>query len=320
MTQTRNVLVTGGAGYVGSHTCKALSRSKYLPIVYDNLSRGNAWAVKWGPLVQGDLYDTRLLTATLRNVAPCAVLHFAAYAYVGESVSNALLYYRNNVGGTLSLIEAMQETGVDRLVFSSTCATYGEPDVPAISENHPQNPINPYGQSKLMVERILSDLSAAGKMKYIALRYFNAAGADPEGEIGEAHDPETHLIPLAVKAGLTGGQLNLFGAENPTPDGSAIRDYTHVADLATAHIMALAYLEAGKPSDCFNLGSGSGHSIFQVLETLRELGINPQSVIRPRRVGDPPRLVADNAKAKMVLGWKPVHSDLKEILSTEIKW
>jgi UDP-glucose-4-epimerase GalE len=320
MAATRTVLVTGGAGYVGSHACKALSRAGYQPIVYDNLVYGHREAVKWGPLVEGDLFDARLLTETLHTSKPCAVMHFAAYAYVGESVTNPLKYYRNNVGGTISLLGAMNEAGIDRLVFSSTCATYGVPETPLLAETHVQKPINPYGGSKLMVERMLAGMACAGQINYVALRYFNAAGADPDAEIGEDHNPETHLIPRAISSCFGGEALGIFGEDFPTPDGSAIRDYIHVNDLAAAHIKALEYLVGGKPSDYFNLGTGKGHSVLEVVDAIKALGLTPNTQKAPRRAGDPPQLVADAAKANKILGWRAEMSDLNTILSTALAW
>jgi UDP-glucose-4-epimerase GalE len=321
---TETVLVTGGAGYVGSHACKALSKGGFQPVVYDNLSEGHAWAVKWGPLVSGDLFDAPLLIKTIEQHKPCAVLHFAAHAYVGESMQNPLKYYRNNVGGTLSLLGAMQETGIEKLVFSSTCATYGVPETELLAETHPQKPINPYGGSKLMVERMLAGMASAGQVNYVALRYFNAAGADPDGEIGEAHDSETHLIPLAIMAALGAKKgaapLKIFGTDFPTPDGTAIRDYIHMNDLATAHVAALKYLLAGGKSDVFNLGSCKGHSVREVVASLRALGLDVPVEETGRRAGDPPRLVADAAKAASILGWRTQMSDLPTILSTAVAW
>ncbi|MGE3622292.1 MAG: UDP-glucose 4-epimerase GalE [Bdellovibrionales bacterium] len=324
MTAPRNVVVTGGAGYVGSHTCKALSRAGFQPIVFDNLSNGHEWAVKWGPLVQGDVHDTGLLAEVIKSVQPCAVMHFAAYIEVGESVKDPLRYYHNNVSGTLSLLNAMQAAKVGKFIFSSTCALYGMFEGAFLIETCPQNPISPYAHSKHVVEQILADLAAHGKLDYVALRYFNASGADPDGEIGEAHSPETHLVPLAIFAGMNAKKgaapLKVFGTDFPTPDGTAIRDYTHVCDLADAHVKALEHLLAGKPSDAFNLGSGQGHSVLEVLEGLRAIGLPVPAEKVGRRAGDPPRLVADASKANAVLGWRTNMSDLPTILSTALAW
>jgi UDP-arabinose 4-epimerase len=322
MSESRNVLVTGGAGYVGSHTCKALHESGFQPIVVDNLSNGYAWAVKWGPLVEGDIRDTRLLIEVIKSCKPCAVLHFAAFIEVRESVTDPLKYYRNNIGGTLSLLNAMGETGIDKIIFSSTCAIYGMPEGDMLMEDTPQQPINPYGHSKHIVEQTLADLAQHGKLKYAALRYFNASGADPGGEIGEAHNPESHLIPLAIMAALNknGTPLKIFGTDFPTPDGTAVRDYIHVNDLAAAHVVALKYLLAGGKADAFNIGSGKGHSVLEVVEGLRAIGLEVPVEKTGRREGDPPRLVANAAKANSVLGWKTRMSDLPNILSTAAAW
>lgn len=261
-----NVLVTGGAGYIGSHAAKALAMAGHHPIVYDNLSRGYAKAVRWGPLVQGDTRDQDLIARTLRQHKINAVLHFAAYAYVGESMSDPGLYFDNNFTGSLQLLEAMRRSGVRDIVFSSTCATYGNPEQIPISELHPQRPVNPYGESKLMVEKILRWYGEIHKMRWIALRYFNAAGADPEGEIGEHHDPETHLIPLVLEAAQSPERpVSIFGTDYPTPDGTAVRDYIHVTDLAKAHLKALEYVVLERENRAFNLGTGNGHSVQEVI-------------------------------------------------------
>ena len=253
------ILVTGGAGYVGSHACKALSENGFLPITVDNLVYGHEWAVKWGPLVRGDISDRAVLDHVFSTYKPAAVLHFAAFAYVGESVISPDKYYRNNVAGTITLLDAVRDHGCSRLVFSSTCATYGIPHKIPIKEDHEQKPINPYGWSKLMIEQILRDYEKAYGLHHAILRYFNAAGADPEGEIGEDHDPETHLIPLTILAAL--GQrkyIEIYGTDYPTHDGTAIRDYIHVTDLANVHVRALQHLVQGKGSLCLNVGTGSG--------------------------------------------------------------
>ncbi|HUC12230.1 MAG TPA: UDP-glucose 4-epimerase GalE, partial [Stellaceae bacterium] len=263
---TPSILVTGGAGYIGSHACKRLAHAGYRPVVYDNLSRGHREAVRWGPLVEGDLADGARLRAAIVEYRVAAVMHFAAYAYVGESVTNPALYYRNNLAGSLSLLEAMRESGVGEIVFSSTCATYGTPDIVPIRESAPQSPVNPYGETKLAIERALHWYGQAYGLRSVALRYFNAAGADPEGEIGECHEPETHLVPLVLQAAL--GQrshIDIFGTDYPTPDGTAIRDYVHVDDLATAHLRALERLRGGGDSIAVNLGTGSGCSVREVI-------------------------------------------------------
>ena len=316
----KRVLVTGGAGYVGSHTCKLLASAGYEPITYDNLSTGHADAVKWGPLVTGNLHDTQKLSDTLKQYQPLAVIHFASSAYVGESVTNPFKYYQNNVGGTLSLLEAMRSQNLDKIVFSSTCATYGMPDLKVISELCPQNPINAYGQSKLMIEKILGDLAAQGQLKHISLRYFNAAGDDKDGQIGERHDPETHLIPLAIRSALGGSELKVFGTDFATPDGTAVRDYIHVEDLGRAHILAVEHLLSGGQSDYINLGTGHGHSVRQIISSLKELGIAVQSTDDARRAGDPAYLVADSSKAKAILNWQAQYTHIEDILKTAIKW
>lgn len=317
-----NVVVTGGAGFIGSHTCKALAGRGIHPIAYDNLSSGSRAAVKWGPLEVGDILDRSRLKGVLEEYRPTAVIHFAAFAYVGESVFEPLKYYRNNVAGTVSVLEAMQEAGVQRIVFSSSCATYGIPPGPLIVEETPQNPINPYGWSKLMGEQILRDAKRAFDIEFVSLRYFNAAGADPDGEVGENHDPETHLIPLAIDAacGRT-GPLRIFGDDYDTADGTCVRDYVHVSDIAHAHVLALEWLEQRKPSRAFNLGNGSGFSVREVLSITEEVvGRAVPHSIAPRRVGDPAILVADASLAKEALGWSPVFTDLPDIIRTAWRW
>jgi UDP-arabinose 4-epimerase len=318
---TQTVLVTGGAGYIGSHACKALARAGYQPVVYDNLSRGHADAVKWGPLVKGDLGDTELLRQTLRQHRISAVMHFAAFAYVGESVAKPGLYYANNVGGMISLLSAMEVEGVDRIVFSSSCATYGIPESQPISEAAPQVPINPYGRTKLICEWMLRDAAAATGLRHVALRYFNAAGADPEGEIGERHDPETHVIPLALLATTGQAELQVFGTDYPTPDGTCIRDYIHVDDLARAHVMALRHLEDGGESLAVNLGTGRGHSVMNVIESVeRVTGRTVARTFAPRRPGDPAELRADPSKAEQVLGFRARHTELDQIVAHAAPW
>lgn len=316
------VLVTGGAGYIGSHTCKALAQAGYLPISYDNLSRGFRDAVRYGPLVVGDIADRATLDAALAEYRPIAILHFAAVAYVGESMADPVLYYRNNTAGALSLIEAALAAGIDKLVFSSTCATYGVPKTLPIDEDTPQQPINPYGRSKRMVEQMLQDIGAVSPLRSVALRYFNACGTDPDGEIGENHDPETHLLPLAINAALgLGPQLQVFGTDYPTPDGTCIRDYIHVTDLADAHLRALTYLENGGATTAINLGTGSGFSIREILTAVeRVLGSPVPHQVSPRRPGDPPSLVALAEKARDVLGWEAKHSDIETIVRTAAAW
>jgi len=316
------ILVTGGAGYVGSHACKALADAGYRPVVYDNLSRGHREAVRWGPLVEGDLHDTARVAGALRDHGATAVMHFAAFAYVGESVTEPETYYRNNVGGTLALLEAMRRAGVGTIVFSSTCAVYGIPERLPIVETTPKAPLNPYGETKLAIERALHWYAGAYGLCFAALRYFNAAGADPAGEIGEDHDPETHLIPRVLRAALgTGDPVEVYGTDYPTPDGTAIRDYIHVADLADAHVRALGYLGAGGENGAMNLGTGQGCSVRQVIAAAERIAGTPVPYRETaRRPGDPPELVADPALARARLGWQPRHSDLDTIIQTTLAW
>lgn len=317
---SKPILVTGGAGYIGSHTSKRLAAQGFEPICYDNLSTGHREFVKWGPLETGDLHDTALLVKILEKYKPAAIIHFAASAYVGESVVNPFKYYRNNVGGTLSLLEAMQKTNTRAIVFSSTCATYGMPNLDLIDEGCPQLPINPYGQSKLMIEKILIDLAHQNKISQISLRYFNAAGADRDAEIGEKHDPETHLIPLVIQSALRNSLLKIFGTDFPTLDGTAVRDYIHVEDLADAHIKAVKSIQTGIRSECINLGTGKGYSVNQVIQAIQELGYKVNYENTHRRQGDPAYLVADSRKAMELLNWQPYYTNIKEILRTAITW
>lgn len=316
------ILVTGGAGYVGSHACKALASLGYQPIVYDNLICGHTDAVKWGPLEVGDIADRGTLDAVIKRHQPQAVMHFAAFTYVGESVADPGKYYRNNVAGTLSLLEAMRDHGVERLVFSSTAATYGTPRTVPIPEDASKDPINPYGRSKLTAERMIADFANAHGLRASILRYFNAAGADPDGELGECHDPESHLIPLAMQAVTGDGPaLTLFGNDYPTPDGTCIRDYIHVSDIADAHVRALAQLEHCEGADAFNLGTGRGVSVSEVLAAVGLIAGKPVPYsIGRRREGDPSELVSDPAKAMRELAWRPLHSDLEAIIATAWAW
>ena len=318
----RSVLITGGAGYVGAHTCKALSRAGYLPLVIDNLSTGHTSFVRWGPLIEADIRDAAAIASALRSYQVDAVLHFAASACVGESVTDPQKYYENNVAGTLALVKAMLETDCLKIVFSSTCAVYGEPDEMPIREQTPKNPVNPYGASKLMVERVLSDYAGAYGLVSIALRYFNACGADADGELGELRLPEAHLIPRAMMS-LQGhlSDFEIFGDDYDTPDGTPIRDYVHVSDLADAHVASVQRLIQGGSSGAFNLGTGRGYSVKQVLDAITaEAGERLEVGKGPRRPGDPPILVADAALAGAELGFQPSRSDLKTIIATAWAW
>jgi UDP-arabinose 4-epimerase len=310
------VLVVGGAGYIGSHTCKMLAAHGIVPVTYDNLVHGHRRAVRYGPLVVGDIHDRPRLIQAIREHRPGAVIHFAAYAYVGESVSDPGKYYWNNVAGTLSLLEAMRSEDLRQIVFSSTCATYGVPDRLPITEDMPQEPINPYGTSKLMIEHVLADYVAAFGFRYAALRYFNACGLDPDGELGEDHDPETHLIPRALMAAAGKiSELEVYGDDYPTKDGTCVRDYINVVDLAEAHIRALERLEGGTQVIKVNLGTGRGLSIREVLESIeRVTGRRVPIVMKPRRPGDPAELYADGRLAETVLGFKASRSDIDSIV------
>ena len=316
------VLVTGGAGYVGSHTTKVLVHSGFQPVVLDSLQAGHRWAARWGPLVVGDLADTGLLQAVLREYRVEAVIHFAAHAYVAESIADPRKYFRNNVANTLNLLEAMLDNGVRHIVFSSSCAGYGIPEAIPIREDHPQRPVNPYGESKVFVERVLDWYGRACGLRWMALRYFNAVAADPEGEIGEEHEPETHLLPLVIQAAL--GQrpfVEIYGTDYPTPDGTAIRDYVHVTDLGEAHVLALRYLADGGSSLALNLGTGKGHSVREVIQAVERVGGRRVPVREAgRRAGDPPALVADASRAVQVLGWRPRYPELDSLVEAAWRW
>lgn len=317
MTGSQSVLVTGGAGFIGSHTCKALARAGIVPVTFDDLSTGHADAVRFGPMVAGDVRDASAVETAIRDHGVSAVIHFAASAYVGESMSNPGRYYSNNVGGMIGLLAGCAAAGVDRIVFSSSCATYGLSDALPIVETTPQRPINPYGRTKLVCEQMLSDHAQAHGLRFVALRYFNAAGADPEGELCERHDPETHLIPLALRAASgQGGPLEVFGTDYQTPDGTCIRDYIHVADLARAHVLALGHLLEGGENLALNLGTGTGLSIRDILAGIEALtGAAVPVVWGARRPGDPPALVADCSEALARLGFSAERSGLDTLLS-----
>ena len=314
-----NILVTGGAGYIGSHTAELMEKSGHAPIVYDNLSAGHRWAVGLKTLVEADLTDKLSIQRALKQHNIEAVIHFAAHTYVGESVKDPRKYFQNNAVNTLNLLDMMLDTGVKYFVYSSTCATYGIPERLPISEEHPQHPVNPYGESKLFIERVLHWYEKAYDLGWVALRYFNAAGAS--GQLGECHDPETHLIPLAIEAVLTGVPLSVFGTDYPTEDGTAVRDYIHVDDLASAHLSALEYLLRHGTSRAFNLGTGKGHSVREVIEMVERVGKKPVPYrAANRRPGDPPVLVADSRAAKELLGWTPQRSSLREIVESAWLW
>jgi UDP-arabinose 4-epimerase len=316
------VAVIGGAGYIGSHTAKALAQAGHEPVVVDNLSTGHREAVRWGPLHEVDIRDRAALAAVFATIRPAAVMHFAALAYVGDSVRDPLAYYETNVAGTLSLLEAMRAVDCPRIVFSSSCATYGIPDRLPITEATPQHPTNPYGETKLACERLLHWAGVAHDLRWMALRYFNAAGADPDGEIGETHEPEPHLIPLALRAAAgTGTPLKVMGTDYPTPDGTAMRDYVHVSDLASAHVLALEHLARGGASRAVNLGTGTPSSVLEVMHTVQAVtGRAVPHEMADRRPGDPPELWADAGLARSLLGWAPRYPTLDQMVETAWAW
>jgi len=313
----KTVLVAGGAGYIGSHACKALSRAGYQPVVYDDFSQGHEWAVKWGPFEKGSVLDGERLRQVFRKYSPEAVMHFAGKIAVGESVREPLLYYENNVMGTLQLARAAIEAGTRQFVFSSTAAVYGQSDRP-LSEDSALGPSNPYGQSKLSAEHILRDVGALGSLKFVIFRYFNAAGADPDGKLHEAHDPETHLIPLVLRAasGRT-REIVVFGTDFPTPDGTCLRDYVHVSDLAAAHVAALGYLSDGGASDVMNLGNQRAYSVKEVIDAAKKVtGREIPVRLGERRDGDPAILIANSERARSRLRWQPQFPELSEIIAS----
>jgi len=315
------IRVIGGAGYIGAHTCKALAGAGLTPVTFDNLSEGHRDFVRWGPLVQGDIRDRAALDAAIADHAPAAIVHFAALIEVGQSVADPARFYANNIGGSLNIADAARAAGIP-VVFSSTCATYGPPQEPTLTEVHPQNPISPYGRTKLVVEWMLRDYSDAYGVRSASLRYFNACGANAGGAIGEAHRTETHLIPRAILARL--GKLpefGIFGTDYDTPDGTAIRDYIHVDDLADAHVRAVRYLLDGGETTQVNIGTGQGYSVRQIVDAVERVSGGPVPVtLGPRRAGDPPALVADTTLARDLLGFVPRHSDLDHIVSTALAW
>ncbi|MDD4938218.1 MAG: UDP-glucose 4-epimerase GalE [Candidatus Shapirobacteria bacterium] len=316
------ILVVGGAGYIGSHINKELNKEGYKTVIFDSLVKGHKEAVKWGEFFEGDLSDIEQIREVFKKYPIEAVMHFAAFIEVGESVKDPQKYYQNNLENTLNLFQVMLENNVKKIIFSSTAATFGNPEYIPIDEKHPQNPINPYGQAKLMVEKILSDYDNAYELKSVALRYFNACGADLDGEIGENHSPESHLIPLILDAAIGKREdIKIFGTDYPTPDGTCVRDYIHVIDLAQAHVLALKYLMDKNQSDRFNLGNGNGFSVREVIDMAKKVtGIDFKVTEADRRPGDPPELVADSKKAKEVLRWSPKYADLQVIIDSAWKW
>jgi UDP-glucose-4-epimerase GalE len=319
---TTAILVAGGAGYIGSQTAKALYQAGYLPVTLDNLSTGHAQAVKWGPFVQGDIRDKALVGQTVRQYDIKGALHFAAYSLVGESVRDPAKYYDNNVGAASAFASGLIEAGVEALVFSSTAAPSGIPTASPIPEDHATVPINPYGESKLAFEGALRWLGEAHPLRWTALRYFNAAGADPDGEVGESHQPETHLIPILCQAMEGKGEpLTVFGTDYDTPDGACIRDYIHVLDLAEAHILTLRRLMDGGPSGIYNVGTGQGASVLEIIAAAEKaMGKPVPHGFGPRRAGDPPSLVADSRRLQADFGWQPRYSDLETIIRTAMRW
>lgn len=315
-------MVTGGAGYVGSHCCKELAKNGFIPVSVDNLFRGHKELVKWGPHFECDVLDENTLTSIFKKYSPLAVFHFAGLTYVGESVLDPEIYYRNNTAGALSVLRCMKKTGCSKIVFSSTAATYGDPQYTPIDEGHPQIPINPYGKSKLFIEHILKDFDSAYGIKYAALRYFNACGADEDGETGEQHDPETHLIPLAIQAALgVKENIKVFGNNYKTPDGTALRDYIHVSDLATAHVKALQLLLRGNNSISANLGTGKAFSVMDIVSSVERISGNKiEKIFVSRRDGDPAVLIADPSLACSLLDWQPIFSDIDTIIQTALNW
>lgn len=315
------ILVTGGAGYIGSHVVKELLSQGHQPIVFDNLHTGHRKAVKNAVFIEGDLSDARKLKETFQSYPIHVVLHFAADCLVGESVQNPVKYFKNNVKNSLQLIEILEEFEITKLVFSSSAAVYGDPKEIPISEEHPCAPTNPYGETKWIFEKVLQAFHDAGKLDFISLRYFNAAGADPEGELGEDHSPETHLIPLVIKTAMDGTSVPVYGKDYNTPDGTCVRDYIHVADLANAHLLALRNLEEGKISGIYNLGNGNGYSVREVIEMVEKVtGRKVTAVDSPRRPGDPARLVASSEKIRKELGWISRYPDLETIVETAWQW
>ncbi len=316
------ILVVGGAGYIGSTMCKHLKKNGYQPIVLDNLITGHRQSVKWGPFFEGSIEDTALLNHIFTKHRPKAVMHFAAFCYVNESIKEPGKYYRNNVGATINLLQTMVEHNILNFIFSSSCATYGEPVEIPITENHPQHPINPYGKTKLMVEQIIADYNVAHDLQFVSLRYFNAGGADPDGELGEDHKPEPHLIPLVLRTAMgLRDKIYIFGDDYPTKDGTCIRDYIHINDIAQAHLLALERLLNRKPGGVYNLGNGGGYSVKEVIEVAQIVtGKQIQTEVVKRREGDPGILISTSDKAHKELGWEPKFTDLNYIIETAWHW
>ena len=318
----QTIIVTGGAGYIGSHFCKVAKQNGYNPVVYDNLSTGFEKLVKWGDFVKGDIKDTELLTQTFKKYNPIAVVHFAAYSQVGESMKNPYKYYENNVGGTLNLLKTMIDCNIKNIIFSSTAAIFGIPEQLPINENTPKNPINPYGKSKLMIENILEDFDKTYNLKYTSLRYFNASGSDPDCETGECHNPETHLIPIVCQTALGKREsMQIFGNDYNTKDGTCIRDYIHVIDLANAHILALNKMLETQQSQKINLGTNQGFSNLEIMQSAEEVvGHKINYTIGDRRIGDPDILICDNTFAKQYLNWNIKYNDVKDHIRHTIAW
>ena len=320
--KNKKILITGGAGYIGSHTAKELRLAGYEPYVIDNFSTGHEWAIKWGDYNRVDLLEKKALINVLKKIKPIAIIHFAASSLVSESFKNPMAYFHNNVKGALNLFDAMRDVGIDKIIFSSSCAIYGIPNECPISDNHKINPVSPYGETKCIIEKMLKWLAEADNLKYVSLRYFNAAGADPDKELGEAHKFETHLIPLAIGTALGKRKsLDIFGTDYPTKDGTAVRDYVHVKDLAIAHLNALEYLLEGGECHNINLGTGIGYSVREIIEEVNK--ISDGRVVfyeKDRRAGDPPILVADYKNAKTILNWSPIYSELNYIIKTAFEW
>ncbi len=322
MKEVRTILVTGGAGYIGSHTCKALAQQGYLPVVYDNLSRGHRWAVQWGPLEEGDIHDLPRLGEVMEKYQPFAVLHFAGFGYVGESMEDPALYYHNNVVGTLALLGAMRKVGLGRIVFSSSCATFGATQADNFNETDQQRPVSTYGFSKLIVEHTLKDYHRAYGLSAVILRYFNAGGADPDGELGEEHDPEPHVLPsLLLTAAGRRPKFEILGNDHDTPDGTCVRDFIHVSDLAAAHVLAVKKLEREVGCFDYNLGNGNGFSILELVNAAQKVtGVNFAVEVVARRLGDPARAVGDATKARFELGWEPKYPSLDGMLESAWRW